>query len=146
MDSTTPVTFLVTLCRVTKGKSIIIHMKRTALPSLARCLFRSQFKTLRACMTHCMSSQSQSVSTPHSTPSLTKFPFWSILHLPFFSIHRGEQGEERQHGMVPAFKQDGEAFQFLPSHTTPAGCGSGDLVGRMDLWSDFIPHRADTVM
>ena len=85
-------------------------------------------------------SLSQSVSTPHSTPSLTKFPFWSILHLPFFSIHRGE--ERQQHGIVPAFKQDGVAFHFCP--VTPAGSGSRDLVGGMGFVGPFHVHLADT--
>ena len=34
---------------------------------------------------------------------------------------------EERHGIVPAFKQDGVAFQFCP--VTLAGCGSRDLVG-----------------
>ena len=42
---------------------------------------------------------------------------------------------------MPAFKQDGVAFQFCP--VTPPGCGSGDLVGGMGFGGPFHVHLAD---
>ena len=42
---------------------------------------------------------------------------------------------------MPAFKQDGVAFQFCP--VTPPGCGSGDLDGGMGFVGPFHVNLAD---
>ena len=45
---------------------------------------------------------------------------------------------------MPAFKQDGVAFQFCP--VTPPGCGSGDSVGGMGFVGPFHVHLADMLI
>ena len=67
----------------------------------------------------------------------------------FYSSRRGEErrgssGIVARYSIVPAFKQDGVAFQFCP--VTPPGCGSGDLDGGMGFVGPFHVHLADMLI